>query len=98
MSIFILTSDLKSPGDTLGGRIDAYMWFGLASEQEKCIHMLPIEEATIQDMLSKEELPIVIQHTSGNVFQTRAHLYSAVIDLGHDVSGLADPYVKVIII
>lgn len=83
------------PGDTLGGRIETYMWFGLASEQEKCIQMLPIEEAMIQSMLSNKELPTVIEHTSGNEFQCRAHLFSAVIDLGHDITGLADVYVKV---
>jgi hypothetical protein len=79
----------------MGGRIDAYMWFGLASQRAACIRMLPVDDDVMKDMLDKEALPHVIPHTSKTLFQTRAHVYSAVIDLGHDVSGLSDPYVKV---
>ncbi|KAI5733078.1 hypothetical protein M8J76_007401 [Diaphorina citri] len=86
----------RNSADTMGGRIDAYMWFGLASQRAACIRMLPVDDDVMKDMLGKEALPHVIPHTSKTLFQTRAHVYSAVIDLGHDVSGLSDPYVKVI--
>ncbi|KAI5703628.1 hypothetical protein M8J75_014243 [Diaphorina citri] len=86
----------RNSADTMGGRIDAYMWFGLASQRAACIRMLPVDDDVMKDMLSKEALPHVIPHTRKTLFQTRAHVYNAVIDLGHDVSGLSDPYVKAI--
>lgn len=79
----------------MGGRIDAYMWFGLYSLRDESIQMLPIEEDMKVDMLAEEEIPTVIAHRNKTVFQTRAHLYNAIIDLGHDVSGMSDPYVRV---
>lgn len=79
-------------------QLDIFMWFGLLDDFEECFKLLPQGFKVKNWSDDVERIPSMVEYVEVHRFQCRAHIFQARITTSGSVSGLANPFVRVIIL
>jgi len=84
--------------DGVVAQLDMFMWFGLVKDFDECYNLLPKGFKVKNWSDDSEMIPSLIEYVETHKFQCRVHIFQARITSSGRVSGLVDPFVRIILL
>ena len=93
----IQTLIVRGKKQKIKGKLDVFLWFGLAENFIECLNMLPSgSQFNYCPSSWDSRIPSTLIYKESHTYECHVHVFQAKIFNGFDKTGLADPFIRVI--